>query len=176
MRILAFSKLKEAKHMNMETDTGTEDPFERILAFCKLEEAKHMDMETTRWLSVQACSIHLHCRYLKKMLEAGKRNGLGLEGDDLEELKLVQKKISELGIAFKLCFIIIIQIFRILISVVSILPQVLSERGHFSHLGEGRRSCRSPSRSCLHSRAACFWGVEGASMTKTSETYYNLSR
>ena len=47
MRILAFSKLKEAKHMNMETDTGTEDPFERILAFCKLEEAKHMDMETT---------------------------------------------------------------------------------------------------------------------------------
>ena len=42
------------------------------------------------------------------MLEAGKRNGLGLEGDDLEELKLVQKKISELGIAFKLCLIIII--------------------------------------------------------------------
>ena len=42
----------------------------------------------------------VHCRYLKKMLEAGKRNGLGLEGDDLEELKLVQKKISELGIAF----------------------------------------------------------------------------
>ena len=54
MRILAFSKLKEAKHMNMETDTGTEDPFERILAFCKLEEAKHMDTETTRWLSVLA--------------------------------------------------------------------------------------------------------------------------
>ena len=47
----------------------------------------------------------VHCRYLKKMLEAGKRNGLGLEGDDLEELKLVQKKISELGIAFKLCLI-----------------------------------------------------------------------
>ena len=124
----------------------------------------------------QACSIHLHCRYLKKMLEAGKRNGLGLEGDDLEELKLVQKKISELGIAFKLCFIIIIQIFRILISVVSILPQVLSERGHFSHLGEGRRSCRSASRSCLHSRTPCLWGVEGASMTNTCEMYYYLSR
>ena len=126
-------------------------------------------------VGTHACSIHLHCRYLKKMLEAGKRNGLGLEGDDLEELKLVQKKISELGIAFKLCLIIIIRIFRILI-IVSILPQVLSERGHFSHLGEGRRSCWSPSRSCLHSRAACFWGVEGASMTNTCETYYYLSR
>ena len=54
MRILAFSKLKEAKHMNMETDTDAEDPFERIVAFSKLEEAKHMDMETTRWLSVLA--------------------------------------------------------------------------------------------------------------------------
>ena len=59
-------------------------------------------------VGTHACSIHLHCRYLKKMLEAGKRNGLGLEGDDLEELKLVQRKISELGIAFKLCLIIII--------------------------------------------------------------------
>ena len=58
MRILAFSKLKEAKHMNMETDTGTEDPFERILAFCKLEEAKHMDAETTRWLSVLASMFY----------------------------------------------------------------------------------------------------------------------
>ena len=28
------------------------DSFERILAFSKLEEAKNMDMETTRWLSV----------------------------------------------------------------------------------------------------------------------------
>jgi len=27
------------------------DSFERILAFSKLEEAKNMDMETTRWLS-----------------------------------------------------------------------------------------------------------------------------
>ena len=52
MRVLAFSKLKEAKHMNMETDTDAEDPFERILAFSKLEEAMNMDKDTTRWLSV----------------------------------------------------------------------------------------------------------------------------
>ena len=60
MRTLAFSKLKEAKHMDMETDTDTdtEDPFQRILAFSKLEEAKHMDAETTRWLSVLASMFY----------------------------------------------------------------------------------------------------------------------
>ena len=36
-------------------------------------------------------------------MEAGKRNGLGLSGEDLEELKLVKKKISELEIAFTSC-------------------------------------------------------------------------
>ena len=54
MRILGFSKPKEAKHMDMETNTDTEDPFERIVAFSRLVEAKHMDAETTRWLSVLA--------------------------------------------------------------------------------------------------------------------------
>ena len=58
MRTLAFSKLKEAKHMEMKTDTDTEDPFQRILAFSKLEEAKHMDAETTRWLSVLASMFY----------------------------------------------------------------------------------------------------------------------
>ena len=42
-------------------------------------------------------------RYLRKTLEAGKRNGLGLAGEELEEFKLVKKKISELGIAFRSC-------------------------------------------------------------------------
>ena len=42
-------------------------------------------------------------RYLKKTLEAGKRNGLELSGKELEEFKLVKKKISELGIAFRSC-------------------------------------------------------------------------
>ena len=54
MRILGFSKPKEAKHMDMETNTDTEDPFEKIVAFSRLVEAKHMDAETTRWLSVLA--------------------------------------------------------------------------------------------------------------------------
>ena len=36
-------------------------------------------------------------------MEAGKRNGLGLAGEELEEFKLVKKKISELGIAFRSC-------------------------------------------------------------------------
>ena len=40
--------------------------------------------------------------FLRKKLENGKRNGLQLTGDELEEFKLV-KKISELGIAFLLC-------------------------------------------------------------------------
>ena len=47
-------------------------------------------------------SSFLLFRYLKKKLENGKRNGLQLTGDELEEFKLV-KKISELGIAFLLC-------------------------------------------------------------------------
>ena len=58
MRTLAFSKLKEAKHIDMETDTDAEDPFQRISAFSKLEEAKHMDVETTRWLSVLASMFY----------------------------------------------------------------------------------------------------------------------
>ena len=82
------------------------DSFERILAFSKLEEVKNMDMETTRWLSDFAI-LCFHSmkfpfsRYLKKLLDAGKRNGLGLTGDELEEFKLVKKKISELGISFR---------------------------------------------------------------------------
>jgi len=65
------------------------DSFERILAFSRTDEATQMDMETTR--------------YLKKSLEAGKRNGLELDGEELEEFKVVKKKISELGIAFRSC-------------------------------------------------------------------------
>ena len=33
------------------------DSFERILAFSKLEEAKNMDMETTRWKA--CCTVKL---------------------------------------------------------------------------------------------------------------------
>ena len=40
---------------------------------------------------------------MKKSLEAGKRNGLELDGEELEEFKVVKKKISELGIAFRSC-------------------------------------------------------------------------
>ena len=36
-------------------------------------------------------------------MESGKRNGLGLSGAELEEFKVVKKKISELGIAFRSC-------------------------------------------------------------------------
>ena len=36
-------------------------------------------------------------------MEAGKRDGLGLAGADLEEFKLVKKKISELEISFQSC-------------------------------------------------------------------------
>ena len=83
------------------------DSFERILAFSKLEEVMNMDKETTRWLSVLESMLYsqvfLFFRYLKKKLENGKRNGLQLTGDELEEFKLVKKKISELGIAFLLC-------------------------------------------------------------------------
>ena len=39
-------------------------------------------------------------RYLKKQLDAGKRNGLELTGKKLEEFKMVKKKISELSIAY----------------------------------------------------------------------------
>ena len=44
-----------------------------------------------------------NARYLRKTLEAGKRNGLELEADKLEEFKMVKKKISELGISFRSC-------------------------------------------------------------------------
>ena len=79
------------------------DSFERVLAFSKTDKAKQLDMETTRLPSFHEYASHSLCRYLKKSLEAGKRNGLELNGEELEEFKVVKKKISELGIAFRSC-------------------------------------------------------------------------
>lgn len=40
----------------------------------------------------------LSIRYLKETLKQGRRNGLELATEKLEEFKIVKKKISELGI------------------------------------------------------------------------------
>ena len=46
------------------------DSFERILAFSKLEEAKNMDMETTRWLSDLAILCFYHVPFFQIFEEA----------------------------------------------------------------------------------------------------------
>ena len=46
------------------------DSFERILAFSKLEEAKNMDMETTRSLSDLAILCFYHVPFLQIFDEA----------------------------------------------------------------------------------------------------------
>ena len=74
------------------------DAFARIVAFSKTEEAKHMDMENKRWIIIYSLKLMLCIRYLEKTMKQGRRNGLELAETNLEEFKIVKKKISELGI------------------------------------------------------------------------------
>eukprot|EP00092_Neocalanus_flemingeri_P009866 GFUD01010635.1.p1 GENE.GFUD01010635.1~~GFUD01010635.1.p1 ORF type:complete len:787 (+),score=201.65 GFUD01010635.1:408-2768(+) len=65
------------------------DVFQNIKAFAETEEAKSMNYEQQR--------------YVEEALRNGKRDGLLLSGDTLEEFKKNKKKISELGIDFRKC-------------------------------------------------------------------------
>jgi len=65
------------------------DVYENIKAFNKTEEAKSLNYEQKRYLDVA--------------LRNGKRNGLLLSGDELEEFKKKKKKVSEIEIDFRKC-------------------------------------------------------------------------
>merc|ERR1711892_72473 len=76
------------------TDLGIDlslrkDVFQNIKAFSETEEAKTLNYEQKR--------------YVEETLRDGKRNGLLLSGDKLEEFKTNKKRISELGIDFRKC-------------------------------------------------------------------------
>ena len=78
------------------------ETFERILAFSKLEEANHQVALNVGKIGLwSSFGSIFFSRYLKKQLDAGKRNGLELTGKKLEEFKMVKKKISELSIAYR---------------------------------------------------------------------------
>jgi len=66
-----------------------QDVFENVKAFSETEEAKSLNYEQKR--------------YLEQFLRDGKRNGLLLSGEELEEFKNKEKKISQLGIDFRKC-------------------------------------------------------------------------
>ena len=65
------------------------DVFSNIKAFSETEEAANLNYEQKR--------------YVEEKLKVGKRNGLLLGKEDLEEFKEKKKRISELGIDFKRC-------------------------------------------------------------------------
>jgi len=65
------------------------DVYENIKAFNKTEEAKSLNYEQKRYLDVA--------------LRDGKRDGLLLSGDELEEFKKKKKKVSEIEIDFRKC-------------------------------------------------------------------------
>eukprot|EP00090_Calanus_glacialis_P007989 TRINITY_DN1635_c0_g1_i1.p1 TRINITY_DN1635_c0_g1~~TRINITY_DN1635_c0_g1_i1.p1 ORF type:complete len:781 (-),score=191.71 TRINITY_DN1635_c0_g1_i1:71-2413(-) len=65
------------------------DVFLNIKQFSQTEEAKNLNYEQKR--------------YVEETVRAGKRNGLLLAADDLEEFKKNKKRISELGIDFRKC-------------------------------------------------------------------------
>ena len=70
-------------------------------------------------------SSFLFLRYLKKKLENGKRNGLQLTGDELEEFKLVKKKIYQSWASLSCCALNHRLNYQNHHTVVTILPQVL---------------------------------------------------
>ena len=65
------------------------DVFLNVKAFSETEEAKNLSYEQKR--------------YIKNTLRDGKRNGLLLAKEDLQEFKENKKRISELGIDFRKC-------------------------------------------------------------------------
>lgn len=65
------------------------DVFENIKTFAASDEANHLEPEQKR--------------YVEDLLRSGKRNGLQLSGEVLDQFKVIKKKISELGIDFDRC-------------------------------------------------------------------------
>ena len=65
------------------------DVFENVKAFADTEGAMNLDSETKR--------------YVDRVLRDGKRNGLLLSGEKLEDFKSNKKQISELGTDFRKC-------------------------------------------------------------------------
>jgi len=85
----------EAKKKLAELDIDMslrKDVFNNIVAFDQTEEANYLKSFEPEI-----------SRFLEKRLQAGQRNGLHLEGEQLEEFKTIKKRISELGITFRQC-------------------------------------------------------------------------
>ena len=75
---------------NLSTDLGTrKDVFSVVKAFSETKEAENMNPEQKR--------------YLADYLRAGKRGGLELSDEKLEQLKTLKKKLSDLGTDFRRC-------------------------------------------------------------------------
>ena len=85
----ASSKAK--KNINdVEIDLSIrKDVFSNIKAFSETDEAANLNYEQKR--------------YVEKVVQAGKRNGLLLGKEDLEEFKEKKKRISELGSVYSRC-------------------------------------------------------------------------
>ena len=74
----------------MSTDLGSrKDVYNNVKAFSKTKEAESLNPENKR--------------YLEEYLRSGKRGGLELPDDKLEELKEIKKKISSMGSDFRQC-------------------------------------------------------------------------
>jgi len=75
---------------NLSTDLGTrKDVFSVVKAFAETKEAEGLNPEQKR--------------YLDKYLRGGKRGGLELSDEKLEQLKTLKKKLSDLGTDFRRC-------------------------------------------------------------------------
>ena len=75
---------------NLSTDLGSrKDVFNTVKAFSETEEAKHLNPEQKR--------------YLRDYLRSGKRGGLELSDAKLEQLKILKKKLSDLGTDYRRC-------------------------------------------------------------------------
>ena len=75
---------------NLSTDLGTrKDVFSVVKAFAETKEAEDLNPEQKR--------------YLADYLRGGKRGGLELSDEKLDQLKTLKKKLSDLGTDFRRC-------------------------------------------------------------------------
>ena len=148
------------------------DSFERILAFSKMEEASHLDMETTRWLWMLA-SLGFDQVLQTFSFPGTWRNswtparGMGLNSQERNLRNSNWSRRRSQSSASPIGKILVYQN-HYLTNLIKFSPKVMPSWRHIPYLGEERRTCRSAPGSCVHFWTTCFWGVES---NRTLEGY-----
>ena len=153
------------------------DSFERILAFSKMEEANHLDMETTRWLGMlaslgfdQVLQAFPFPGTWRNSWTPAREMGWNSQERSLRNSKWSRRRSQRSASLIGKIMILGYQNYY-LTKLIKFSPQVLPSWRHLSHLGKGGRTCWSAPGSCVHIWKACFWGFEGKGTSEAYEIY-----